>query len=318
MSRNQSVCVLLLLSGAMGSSAVAATFDLRSAERDNTAVEQSAVTGQEFATQLAEEQQALLVSSTPSTPAAASVSSSSPAAPAAEVVVATPKRSARVRGPESPVRPFSKFAISTKSSTLGAGLQMATPILPWLNLRGGANFFSFNYGTSIDGANYGGNLALRDGQVNLDVFPFHGHGFHISPGVLIFKSDVSATYNVPGGNNFDLGDSTYTSSTSDPVTGSAYAVFSRTLMPSLTVGWGNMITREGKHWTVPFEIGAAYMGPVSMQLNLLGSACNSMGCMSTSNALIQQSVINEQNTLNQSAKSYQFYPIITSGVSYRF
>jgi hypothetical protein len=214
------------------------------------------------------------------------------------------------------VLPFSRIAIGTRSGTLGLGGQIATPLASWLNLRAGVQLFNFDYGLAVDGANYQAQAHLKFGQASLDIFPFHG--FHISPGVLYSISAFSATMNVPAGATFSLGSTTYTSSATDPVNGSANIVFTRTIMPALTLGFGNMIARAGKHWSFPFEVGAAYTGHYTAQLKLQGSACIQYGCMSTSTPAIQQSVLAEQNGLNEPMKHFQLYPIITSGLSFRF
>ena len=243
---------------------------------------------------------------------------------AADAPAAAPAAVIAVQQPAAPTRdnrrvlPFSRIAIGTRTGTLGLGGQIATPLASWLTLRGGADFFSFGLTEGIDGANYGGQIALKSGMVSVDIFPF-GHGLHISPGILIFKSMIAASMNVPGGNSFSMGDNSYTSDANDPVTGNGSILFSRSIMPSLTLGFGNMITRKERgHWSVPFEVGAAYTGHYTMQINLAGSACSQGYCQSTSNATIQQSVTQEQNDLNEAAKHYQLYPIIFSGVAYRF
>ena len=116
-----------------------------------------------------------------------------------------------------------------------------------------------------------------------------------------------------------MGDSDYTSDPSDPVTGGGSVVFSRSIMPSLTLGFGNMITRKDRsHWSVPFEIGAAYTAHYTMQLNLSGSVCSQGFCQSTSAPSVQQSISQEQSSLNEAAKHYQIYPIVSSGIAYRF
>jgi hypothetical protein len=214
------------------------------------------------------------------------------------------------------VLPFSRVAISTKSGTMGLGGQIATPLASWLNLRAGVQVFTFNYGLAIDGANYQALIQPRFGQLSLDIFPFHG--FHISPGVLYSRCDFSAAMSVPAGNSFSLGSNTFTSSATDPVNGSGTIVFTRTIMPALTLGFGNMITRAGKHWSVPFEVGAAYTGPYSMQLKLNGTACISGGCVGTNSSFIQQNVVAEQNGISEAMKHFQLYPIISGGLSFRF
>jgi hypothetical protein len=215
------------------------------------------------------------------------------------------------------VLPFSKLAISTKVSTLGVGAQFAVPLARGLNLRGGANFFNFGAAATLDGVRYEGHVQLKNGQASLDWFPFNGP-IYISPGLVVFKSAISASVYVEGGNSFSLGNNTFTSSVTDPVTGNASILFSHTIMPSLTLGIGNMIPRGSRHWSAPIEVGAIYTGHYTSQLNLKGTACITLGCMSTSSPLIQQSITDEVNGLNEPMKHYQLFPIFTSGISYRF
>jgi hypothetical protein len=249
-----------------------------------------------------------------------SVSSSlaTPSASASSfVTVVPPPPAKKPPAQQKRVLPFSRLAIATKSGTLGLGGQIATPLASWLTLRAGAQLFTINYGLALDGANYQALIKPRFGQVSLDIFPFHG--FHISPGVLYSHSWFSAAMSVPGGSAFSLGSNTFTSGSTDSINGSAAIVFTRNVMPALTIGFGNMITRAGKHWSMPFEVGAAYTGPYSVQLKLQGTACiPSLGCMSTSSSIVQQSVAAEQASLTEAAKHFQLYPIISSGISFRF
>jgi hypothetical protein len=235
-------------------------------------------------------------------------------------IVATQQRLPHQTEPleDRPVRPFSRIAIGTRLGTLGYGAQIATPLTSRLNLRGSANFFNFGYGIGVDGANYNSELHLKSGMVSVDYYPFHS-SFHISPGFMIFKSTAGATMNVPGGNSFSLGDTTYTSDPSDPVHGTGAMTFGRTFMPALTIGFGNMIPRrEHSHWSVPVDFGLAYTGQNSMNINLAGSACQQGFCISTSDPNIQQNVAQEQSDINESMKRFKIYPILTSGVAYRF
>lgn len=232
-------------------------------------------------------------------------------------IMATPARAEKKSQDALRVLPFSRIAIATDTGTLGFGAQIATPVARWLNLRGGFDLANFGYGFTQSGVNHTGTLQLRSGSLRFDLFPFRS-GFHISPGLLIFKSSIGGSLSVPGGNSFSMGDATLTSNPANPVTGSEGLVFARSIMPSLTVGFRNMIAREGKRWSVPFELGAAYTGPYSAQMNLQGSVCSMGRCGSTGNATVQASVVQQQNSLDETMKHYRIYPIVMSGVAYRF
>jgi hypothetical protein len=221
------------------------------------------------------------------------------------------------------VRPFSQIAVAVKASSLGIGFDVATPLARDFNLRGSGVFFNYNDTFLEDGTNYVGTLALRSGQVDLDWFPIHG-GFHISPGMLILKTNLAATLNVPGGDSFTLDDAQYTSSATDPIHGGGSLVFKRSVSPSLLFGFSNIIPRSGKHITVPFEFGAAYIGQSTVTLSFVGTACQTepadqAGCQSVStDPTTQQNVQLEQAKLNEDLKRFEAWPIISIGLAYKF
>ncbi len=248
-------------------------------------------------------------------------SSSSTGSSTSSAIIATqPPLSAKsLSDEELPIRPFSRLAIGTKIGTTGWGGQIATPLARWLNLRGGANFLNRGYGLTRDGSNYYGSLHLKSGSVQADVYPFHRSSFHVSPGVLILHSTAAVTMQVQGGNTFTENDVDYTSDPSDPVHANGTLTIGRTVMPALTIGFGNMITRrEHSHWSVPFEIGAAYTGHNTVQFNLAGSVCSPDGCGSVNDPSVRKNIDLQQAKINEDAKRFQIYPIITTGVSYRF
>lgn len=246
-----------------------------------------------------------------------SSSSALPEAPGgSRRVVAPPPSQQQVDLYEGPVRPFSKLGVGAEGGTLGIGLEVVTPLTRTLYLRGGADFLNFGYGLVVDSAQYYGQAHLRSGHMSVDWHP-GGGSFRISPGMLVFGSGFSASVLMTGGKSFELGDTAYTSSATDPVHGSATVSMQHKLMPNMTIGWGNVLGQRS-HFTIPFEIGAAYTGHYSVGLNLAGTACQGLGCMSTTSPQVQQSVSQEESQLNETMKHYQIYPFISTGVELRF
>lgn len=219
---------------------------------------------------------------------------------------------------DGPVRPFSAVAFELEAGTLGVGAEIATPLAHDFNLRGGAEFLNFGDDFAIDAAQYQSEAHLRSGHVGVDFHPLGG-GFRISPQLLLFESAFSASVSVAGGKAFQLGNASYLSSPTDPVHGAASIAMGRHVMPALTVGWGNMLARHSRRWSVPFEVGVAYTGHYTLDLNLSGTAClNYITCMSTSSAQVQQSVGQEESDLNETMKHFQIYPVVNTGFAYRF
>jgi hypothetical protein len=244
----------------------------------------------------------------------ASVPDATPPAPAPPVEVHKPK----------PIRPFSAVAIELKAGfSQGFGAELAVPLAQKFNLRGGGSFFQYNGSYNIDGMPTTGEVRLRSATASLDWFPFNNR-FHISPGVTIYNGNqIHATVLVPGGTTFSLGPVDYSSSPTDPVHGTADLAFGKRTAPNLTIGFGNMIPRTGHHFSMTSEFGFQYIGPPLLTLNLLGSTCTSINtntnCSSAAtDPNVQANLRQEEADVDNTIRFLRFYPIVSTGVSYRF
>jgi hypothetical protein len=212
-------------------------------------------------------------------------------------------------------RPFNAVAVAVKVGSGGVGFDVATPVMRRVNLRSGATFFQYNNASfTQDGLNINGNVKLQTAGVNLDIYPF-GNSFRISPG-MTFKNNnyLNAALLVPGGQDFSLGDTDYTSSPTDPIHGTAAFQFGTSnLAPRLTVGFGNMLKPRGGRFSVPTEIGFEYVAQPIVKLTFAGSGCNNQGCGPVDPASVQQ----EQQELQSDLAPLRFYPIVSIGVSMR-
>jgi hypothetical protein len=215
----------------------------------------------------------------------------------------------------------SKVGFGVTVSLLGAGFEVATPITSKMNLRGGFNAFNYNRNYSKDGINYAGKLDWRSGEMHLDWFPFRG-GFHLSPGVMLYNGNkVTATAAVPAGQTFTLNNVSYVSSATSPVNGTGTLGFNKAA-PTFLVGFGNLVPRSGRHWSVLFDIGVAYQGTPKAALALTGSACVPPGQVACSNVAtdpqVQTNLQAEQTKINNDLKLFKFYPLISLGFGFNF
>jgi hypothetical protein len=244
-----------------------------------------------------------------------------PAAPAGEgegeggFVRPVPLKRAPLVFPD--LRPFHTYALGFKASTLGAGVELATPLAGRINLRSSLNFFAFNDPFDIDGVDYGARLHLQSSETTVDWFITPG--LHISPGILYFKDSMSAPVSVRPGQTFVLGGQPFLNSVDDPVTGTSSVVYPHKFAPLLLFGIGNLIPRSGGHLSLPVEFGAAYTGAPVINVVLNGTACTTEGCVSfAQNAEAQSFLKKEIQKLNNDLKSFPFFPIVSVGVAYRF
>jgi hypothetical protein len=214
----------------------------------------------------------------------------------------------------------SHVGIGVKISSLGVGFEAAVPILHKLNVRAGGNFISYSHAFHQDGVTYNGSLSWRSGEASVDWFPFGG--FHLSPGLLFYNGNkITATAIVPGGQNFTLSGTGYTSSPSNPINGNGAVTFAK-VDPKITFGFGNLVPRSGRHWSIISELGIAYSGSPKAALAFQGTACDQLTgliCVDAgTNSTFQSNVVAEQTKINNSLKFFQFYPIASIGFGVNF
>jgi hypothetical protein len=223
--------------------------------------------------------------------------------------------------PKGPAKSsYSKVGIGLKLSTLGAGIEVATPLARKINVRGGFNMFRYDRGITNNGIHYTGQLQFQSAEAHLDLFPFGG--FHISPGLLFYNGNqVTATAAVPGGQSFTVGGTPYISDAADPVTGTGKLDFVK-VSPSIMLGIGNLIPRNGRHYSFLFEVGGAYQGSARVALNFTGSVCDPITgllCRTiSSDPTVQANILSEQNKISKDVNPYRFFPVISLGVGFNF
>lgn len=213
-----------------------------------------------------------------------------------------------------------KVGIGVKVSTLGAGVEVAVPLLRKLNVRGGFNAISYSHNFHQDGILYAGNLSWRSGEASVDWYPFGGP-FHLSPGLLAYNGNkITANASVPGGQDFTLSGVTYMSGVSDPILGTGKLDFTK-VAPTFRLGFGNLVPRSGRHWSIMGEVGVVYEGTPRTTLAFTGTACAPDGsaCVNAAtDPTIQTNVQAEQSKINKDLSILKFYPILSLGVGFNF
>jgi hypothetical protein len=211
------------------------------------------------------------------------------------------------------------FGIGAKASTLGFGGEVATAVTRTSNLRFGYNALTYSGNTDKDGIYYAYQLKLRSAEVLWDQYLVGG--LHLSPGFLVYNGNgATATASVSGSRSFSLGDITYYSSASNPVTGSATLTLGKAA-PMVLIGIGNPLPRSGRHFAANFEAGVVFEGSPKLALNLTGSTClqNGTTCVPiSSNPNIQANIQNEQNKVNDTLKPFKYYPVISFNIGISF
>lgn len=209
--------------------------------------------------------------------------------------------------------------IGIHASLLGPGAEVGVSLASKLNVRGGVNFFQYNRTFSHDGVSYKGQLQLRSGELHVDFYPF-GHGFHLSPGLLVYNgNNLNGNASVPGGSPFTLGSTTYVSDPTNPIAGTGKLDFAKAA-PTALFGFGNLVPRT-KHFATNFEMGVVFQGSARTKLSLTGNACNPAGANCVNAATdpgVQANIAAEQTKINNKLSPFKYYPVISFGFGYRF
>jgi hypothetical protein len=243
--------------------------------------------------------------------------SRAPANPVSSFVTLTPQPKSKSRE-QITYRPFRTFAFGLKGGTLGAGAELATPLARSFNLRAGVNYARFNSPFQLDGIHYNTGADYRSAQMTLDWFPRHG-GFHISTGAIYFHNGLFGTASVPAARPFTLDDVNYINSVDDPVGGNASFIYQKHFAPVLLVGFTNIIPRDRSRFNIPFEVGLAYTGAPTLNVNLSGTACTVQGCFNAAtDPGTQHNLQNELKDVSAQVGLAVAYPIISFGLAYRF
>ncbi|HEY1660169.1 MAG TPA: hypothetical protein VGG14_17590 [Candidatus Sulfotelmatobacter sp.] len=212
------------------------------------------------------------------------------------------------------------FGAAVKVSTLGVGVEAAARVAQRANVRAGFNVLGYSRTFTKDGIPYDGHLDFRTVEGHFDFFPWAGN-FHVSPGLLAYIGDpIKARAVVPGGQSFTLGGTAYYSDTAAPVFGGGKIDFNP-VAPLITVGWGNLVPRSQRRFSVPVELGVSFQGAPQATLNLQGSVCTSPGvnCQAIPNdPTVQSNIASEERKLNNSMSVFKAYPYISIGFGVKF
>ena len=238
----------------------------------------------------------------------------------------THSQTPHVKASPASVKPLSRIALGGGVSLLGVNLQAATNLNRYLNVRGTGNFLNYSINNiSTNGFSVNAKLNFATAGASLDYYPFPNHGFRLSPGALFYNQNlVSANVSVANGTKLTLGNQTYYSLPTNPITGTG-SVALNTQNPAFTIttGWGNMIPRNGGHWSFPFEIGVAVVDTPTIKLAITGTGCGDptipVTCVNmATNAIAQQNLAAQITKYQNDLEPLKVYPILSFGVAYNF
>ena len=198
----------------------------------------------------------------------------------------------------NPVMLFSQnYGVSLKISSLGINLEGVRKLNEQFNARLGVAYFSYNFsgGSNTEDYNYKANAKLFSVSVLGDWFLFESN-FRITCGLLINLNNGNLTLNPI--KTYTVGSVTYTP---EDLGNLKAKLDFNTMAPYLGLGFGNTMDDNGLEFTI--DLGTIYQGKPKVDLM-------ATGLLSPSE---EQEPIVQDNL-----KWFQFYPVLSIGIIYKF
>jgi hypothetical protein len=201
--------------------------------------------------------------------------------------------------------------VSVGIGSAGLGLHVSAPLSPALNARFGINGWNYSFNETSSNVNYDFKMKLQTFDALLDWFPMEG-AFRLTGGLAYNGTKINGVAKPNGNSTYIFNGQTYTGTDVGPVNGT---ITFRKVAPYLGVGWGNPVAKD-KGWGMSSDVGILFQGAATAKLTATcGATVNTApgGC-----ATLQSNVAAEQASLNDTMKSYKYYPVLRIAATYRF
>lgn len=203
---------------------------------------------------------------------------------------------------------------------LGTGAEVATNLSTRLDLRAIGHYTNFTYTFPQSGFNIGLNIGFANAGSYVDYYPFH-KAFRISAGYLYYNTNrVRANLQAGPGATFTINNVDYYSDNADPVNGVGRLILGGT-GPLLTTGYGHILSRTNKHFSFPFEAGAAFINTPQVSFYLNGDVCAPQGnhCQNVNTYPgFAANLAAQLASWNKRVEPFHIYPLIQGGIAYTF
>lgn len=194
------------------------------------------------------------------------------------------------------------IAVAGRAGTLGVGGEVSLGLNRFLGVRAGVYAQPWEPSHTFDDISWTLDLASPTWVGLVDVYPMGG-GFRLTGGVVRFNRDheVRARLNGP----IEIGSQSY----SPDVVGTLTGVFeTKDNAPYAGIGFGRLGGRSGFGLTL--DLGVAFHGEPGVSLNATGPIA--------SQPEFQSNLAIEEQNLEDDARPFRFYPVLSMGFAIGF
>jgi hypothetical protein len=200
------------------------------------------------------------------------------------------------------------------------GEHLSTNLSPQVDLRIFANYLPVNHNVNRSGFEVAGNGEFINVGSFVDYYPVH-RPFRISPGFLFYngnrvRADIKAGQNA----SLTLNNVEFFSDNADAIRGTGRLTLGGSGF-LITTGYGRIVSRSEKHFSFPFEVGAAFIHTPKATFDVTGQLCSEAGtnCQSAASYPgFADALAAQLTTFNKHFAWLDVYPVIEGGVAYTF
>ncbi len=201
------------------------------------------------------------------------------------------------------VQPY--IALALKLGTLGPGAELTLGLIPdALNLRLGGNYLPLKFSGKIQDVDYSVDVTWASVPLALDWHPF-GNNFRITAAVMYNRNRARLDANLS--EEQKIGDHEYTPEEIGTLSGK---VDFRNIAPYIGIGFGNAVGGPDMSWNFVFDVGVMFQGVPEISLTADGAVSKIPA--------FQRDLAQEEKNVQDEADKFQFYPVISAGISYQF
>ena len=197
----------------------------------------------------------------------------------------------------------SGMGLTGKVGTLGLGAELNFAISDSLSARVGLNDGTYKNSATISSLNYDFDWQLQTINAFADWYPFAG-SFRATGGLLYNNNSNSYVAN-PTNGNYIINGVAYSST---QITSYQGTMSFNPVAPYIGIGWGNPVAKN-KGWGLVTDIGVIYQGKPTSDLVIT--------CAATCPPQLQTDA-SAENAKLQEDTSFQWWPVVSIGISYQW
>lgn len=199
------------------------------------------------------------------------------------------------------------FGIGGSVGTTGVTAEAKYAASSQIVLRGNVNVLPVNTNQTYDGVDYEADLNMTTFGGFADFYPFRNNGFNITGGVYGGEKSVDLV-GVPGpATTVEIGNTTYTGAQIGTLRGD---VQYKDAAPFLGVGYDGFMNHD-RLWSFNARAGVMFIGEPDVNLTAEGGLVSMIPS-------VQDDLQREADNLKEELDKYQYYPVVSLGITRRF